>query len=108
MTKSVTANAQALPPLLHAARAEVTELRKTLLRELSSKTATNSPISTAQILTHVHAYGAALLNLTSLEDQIDQDSNAICGIVRGNAVNLDDARCEILNRITRFRERSGD
>lgn len=53
MTHSDTANAQALPALLRAARAEVVGLRKTLLRELSSKTVTNSPISTAQILIHV-------------------------------------------------------
>lgn len=106
MTQSDIANAQALPALLRAARAEVVELRKTLLGELSSKTVTNSPISTAQILIHVREYGAALLKLTSLEDQIDQDSTAICGIVQGNAVNLEDARREVIDRIARFRDRS--
>lgn len=108
MRKTENANAQALPDLIRAARAEVFGLRKVLLRELSSKALRDSPISTAQILTHVREYGAALLKLTSLEDQIDQDSKAIRGIVQGNAVNLEDARREIIDRIARFRERSGD
>jgi hypothetical protein len=108
MTKSEDANAQALPALLRAARADVNGLRNTLLEELSSRNLQNSPISTAQLLLYVREYGAALLKLTSLESQIDHDSTAICGIVRGNSVNLDDARREVIDRIARFRERSGD
>lgn len=108
MTHSDTADAHALAALLRAARADVLELRKALLRELSSKAVTNSPISTAEILVNVREYGAALLKLISLEDQIDQDSTAIRGIVQGNAVNLEDARREVVDRIARFRERSRD
>ena len=108
MTKTEQANAQALPTLLRAARADVTGLRNKLVRDLSNRTSENEVFSTAQILTYVRDYGVALLKQSSLEDQIDQNSSAIRGIVQGHAVNLEDARREVLDRIARFRERTGD
>ena len=107
MKNSDHADAKALPSLVRAARADVTKLRNAILRELSTRSYRDSPVSTAHVLRLVREYGAALLKLTSLEDQVDQYSDSIRGIAQGNAVDLDNARREVLDRIARFRERRG-
>ena len=108
MTENEKADAKALPLLLRAAQADVRDLRKRIIRDLSWGEVGRDPISTAQVLTYVREYGAAVLKVTSLEAQIEKHSSAICGVVQGDAVNLEDARREVLDRIARFRERRGD
>lgn len=108
MKKTEDANAQALPLLLRAAQVEVIEQRKMLLSALSSKALRHANTSTADVLKHVKEYGAAFRKLTSLEDQIDQDSKPLRNVVHGNADSVEDSRQEVIDRIARFRERSGD
>ncbi|MEJ6708186.1 MAG: hypothetical protein QNK92_05130 [Amylibacter sp.] len=108
MKKTEDANAQALLLLLRAAQVEVIEQRKILLSALSSKTLRHAPTSTVDVLTCVKKYGAAFLKLTSLEDQIDQDSKPLRNIVQGNADSIEDTRQEVTDRIARYRERSGN
>lgn len=107
MKKTDDANAQALPDLLRAARRDVDELRKKLLRELTTGTTAPTPVSTGRVIGLVHQYGAALVELTSVEDQIEQDSSTKYGLVQGDAVDLQQARQDVLDRITRFRDRGG-
>lgn len=108
MTDIENADAQALPLLLRAAQTKVANLRRLIIRDLSVGETGTDPITTAQVLSNIRDYSAAVLNVTSLEAQIEKHSNAICGVVQGDAVNLEDARREVLDRIARFRERSGD
>lgn len=108
MTDTETADAQALPLLLRAAQTEVANLRQLIIRDLSVGEAEADPVTTAQVLSNIRDYSAAVLNVTSLEAQIEKHSNALCGVVQVDAVNLEDARREVIDRIARFRERSGD
>ncbi|WP_145991905.1 hypothetical protein [Neptunicoccus cionae] len=108
MTNIEDVDVQALPLLLRDARAAVADLRKRIIRDLSERSPHAEPISTAQLLTLVREYSAAVLHVTSLEAHIEKHSSAIRGVVQGDAVNLNDARREVLDRLARFRDRSGD
>lgn len=108
MTDIENADAQALPLLLHAARREVANLRHLIIRDLSGGESPTDPSTTAQLLSYVGDYSAAVLNVTSLEAQIEKHSSAIPDGDDSVAVNLENARREVLDRIARFRERNGD
>ena len=107
MSDTEKADAQALPLLLRAARTDVATLRQLIIRDLSVVESPTDPSTTAQLLAYVSDYSAAVLNVTSLEAQIEKHTNAICGSVKGDVANLEDARREVIDRISRFRERSG-
>ncbi|WP_069299633.1 hypothetical protein [Neptunicoccus sediminis] len=108
MTKIENVDVHALPLALREARAAVAELRQRIIRDLSEKSPNAEPMTTAQLLALVREYSTAVLHVTSLEAHIEKHSSAIRGVVQGDAVNLEDARREVLNRLARFRQRSGD
>jgi uncharacterized damage-inducible protein DinB len=108
MKRTEDANGQALPLLLRAAQIELIERRKMLLSALSSKRPRHAFTSTADLLAHVKEYSAAFLKLTSFEEQIDRDSKSLRNAVHGNADRVEDSRQEVVDRIARFRERSGN
>ena len=106
-SKTDDAIAKALPELLRVARNKVEALRRKLLRELIFGTTGQSSVSIARVMGLVRQYGVAILEVTSVEDQIEHDSSTRYGLVQGDALDLQNARNEVADRIARFRDRRG-
>jgi hypothetical protein len=101
-------DAKAAPKLLQAAQIEVDTLKKRIVQSLSFGDGEDNLTPNILTLNYVRDYNAAIMRLTSLEAQIEKHSSAIRGVVIGDAVDLGKAKREVLDRITRFRERRGD
>ncbi len=108
MTEPKKVDAQALPLQLQAARNKMKRLRQKIIQQISLRDESVELLPHALALSIAREYGLAVLEVTSLEAQIEEHSSAIYGVVQGGALNLDDAKREVFDRIARFRERSRD
>lgn len=108
MTDFDETDAAALSSRLDDARANATRLRSQIVNRLLEGEGSLDVLPTATVLEYIRGYSSAIFTVTCLEAQIGKHSSAKYDVVQGDGTNLDDARREVIDRITRFRERSGD
>lgn len=108
MTDFDETDAAALSSKLDDARANATRLRSQIVNRLLEGEQALDALPTATVLEFIRGYSSAIFTVTCLEAQIGKHNSGTYDVVQGDGTNLEDARREVLDRIARFRERTGN